>query len=593
MSVITFSTKRLLALIVFLSLLPVFIYAQSPVAGKVDSLYRMLPALEGEKKLAVYTELSHLLHNYPDTTFCLQVFDAFAREAKRQKNAAAESLAIKKRMVIYAYSLNEEAFMALYPSFMKFAYDHKLWDDYFYMFAFYSGYFLKQEQALEQAQEMYAFSSEINSHYGIATTANIIGNRYIQQRRPDEAEPFLRQAIAEFKLADNLNDQIESYSNLCISLRSQEKYDEFFETMPEWEALHAEKEKRLGAPDLTSRFYIDIIYAETYSRMEQFDNARRYFDRIAAYIDSLPDTVKAEYLYSLLRLHINQDNYQEGLALIDTCQRIMEKVENERMLISVIRNNAYLLTQVGRDAEAVVVLEDYIRRKDAMNQVAINDRLDELRSVYEVDRLTLEKEKLSMEKQRNRSYLIGVAIGCILLFCLLSAWIFYSHRLKLKNVGLVSRIQEQDRMAEELEKQTRELRKYHVLLNDPSTVPDEDGSPAEDELLERLKCLVEDKEVFTNPSLNRKTLAEQLNTNEEYLRETIHKNYGKTFAEFITGLRLNYSRELLAHDTENYTIEGIAIDSGFGSRNTFHRLFRKQYGLSPDEYRRLIKINTA
>lgn len=147
-------------------------------------------------------------------------------------------------------------------------------------------------------------------------------------------------------------------------------------------------------------------------------------------------------------------------------------------------------------------------------------------------------------------------------------------------------------MAEELEKQTRELRKYHVLLNDPSTFSEE-NTPAEDELQERLKSLIEDKEVFTNPSLNRKSLSEQLNTNEEYLRETIHKHYGKTFAEFITGLRLNYSRELLAHDTDNYTIEGIAIDSGFGSRNTFHRLFRKQYGLSPDEYRRLIKTHTA
>lgn len=588
--------KSLFILILLTTLFPLPFYAQSKgeagLTEKTDSLIRILPTVEGQRKLEVYTELSHLLHNHPDTAFCLKLFDEFAREARRQKSDTCQSLAIGKCLAVFAYNRNEAGFMEKYPAFMKFARDHELWEDYFYGFALYAGHFLRQEQALEQAKEMYDFSRKINNHYGIGTTAKIIGNRYIQQRRPDEAEPFLREAIEEFKKAESLNEQIESYSNLCISLRSQRKFDEFFATMPEWEALHAEKEKQLGAPEMTSRFYIDIIYAETYSRLEQFDKARHYFDKIAGYIEPLPDPVKSEYFYSLLRLHINQDNYREGLALIDTCQRILTKLENQRMLLSVIRNKAYLLTQLKRHQEAVEILEDYIDRKDEMNQVAINDRLDELRSVYEVDKLTLEKEKLSLEKQRNRSYLIGVAIGCILLLCLLLGWIYYSHRLKLKNIGLVRRIREQDRMAEEIERQTDELRKYHQLIKDPA-FPPEENEFIEDELLERLKNIINDKTLFTNPSLNRKTLSELLSTNEEYLRETIHKHYGKTVTEFITGLRLHYSRELLARDTDKYTIEAIAIDSGFGSRNTFHRLFRKQYGLSPDEYRKLIKANPA
>lgn len=38
----------------------------------------------------------------------------------------------------------------------------------------------------------------------------------------------------------------------------------------------------------------------------------------------------------------------------------------------------------------------------------------------------------------------------------------------------------------------------------------------------------------------------------------------------------------------NLTIEVIAIDSGFGSRNTFYRLFRERFGLTPVEFRNCV-----
>ena len=99
---------------------------------------------------------------------------------------------------------------------------------------------------------------------------------------------------------------------------------------------------------------------------------------------------------------------------------------------------------------------------------------------------------------------------------------------------------------------------------------------------------MKDPNNFTDPDVNRKLLAAKLNTNENYLRETLKKHYGNTIGEYITGLRLNYALELLAHQGEKYTIEAAALDAGFGSRSTFLRLFRKQYGLSPQDYRKLL-----
>jgi transcriptional regulator GlxA family with amidase domain len=129
------------------------------------------------------------------------------------------------------------------------------------------------------------------------------------------------------------------------------------------------------------------------------------------------------------------------------------------------------------------------------------------------------------------------------------------------------------------------LRKYRRLRQEQSSNhPEIDKT--EDKLLEQLKVLMKDSKNFTDPTLNRKILAERLNTNENYLWETIKKHYGNTIGEYITGLRLNYARELLIQQGEKYTIEAASIDAGFGTRRTFERLFRKKYGLSPEEYRK-------
>ncbi|MBS7347933.1 MAG: AraC family transcriptional regulator [Muribaculaceae bacterium] len=39
----------------------------------------------------------------------------------------------------------------------------------------------------------------------------------------------------------------------------------------------------------------------------------------------------------------------------------------------------------------------------------------------------------------------------------------------------------------------------------------------------------------------------------------------------------------------NYTIEAVAEECGFQSRQTFHRLFIDRYGMTPAEYRKTIR----
>lgn len=94
-----------------------------------------------------------------------------------------------------------------------------------------------------------------------------------------------------------------------------------------------------------------------------------------------------------------------------------------------------------------------------------------------------------------------------------------------------------------------------------------------------------DERLFTDPDLNRDDVARRLGTNGNYIADAIREaTGGQTFTQFVNRYRLRHaSRQLTA---TNFSVEQIALDAGFNNRQTFNRLFREQFGMSPSDFRR-------
>lgn len=191
-------------------------------------------------------------------------------------------------------------------------------------------------------------------------------------------------------------------------------------------------------------------------------------------------------------------------------------------------------------------------------------------------------EKNNKKNDLAQNYLIVVSIFSVLLLSLLSGCVFYLRRLKIRNRTLVKQMNDYDNLIQERDAKEAELQRIPCILNKEDT-----SNFNSDELYVHLRVLMKNPDVYTDCNLSRKSLSEKLGTNEKYLYETIKEYFGMTFSEYIANLRLNHARQLLSDVSEKYTIEEVAIVSGFGSRNTFHRLFRERYGLTPDEFRRM------
>jgi AraC-like DNA-binding protein len=102
----------------------------------------------------------------------------------------------------------------------------------------------------------------------------------------------------------------------------------------------------------------------------------------------------------------------------------------------------------------------------------------------------------------------------------------------------------------------------------------------------KLIQLFEKDKIFLHPDLKITHLSEKLQTNRTYISKLINDEMNMNFNEFVNNYRVDEAKKLMK--TENgkiITLEIIAEKSGFGSFNSFNRVFKLITGITPGKYR--------
>jgi len=104
-------------------------------------------------------------------------------------------------------------------------------------------------------------------------------------------------------------------------------------------------------------------------------------------------------------------------------------------------------------------------------------------------------------------------------------------------------------------------------------------------IAKKLKVLMEEDRLYIQPDLNLQDLAQHLKINAGLLSSTINQVFGKNFNEYINTYRIEEFVRLYSEDIDRrFTLLSIALDSGFNSKATFNRAFKKIKGVSPKEF---------
>lgn len=102
---------------------------------------------------------------------------------------------------------------------------------------------------------------------------------------------------------------------------------------------------------------------------------------------------------------------------------------------------------------------------------------------------------------------------------------------------------------------------------------------------EKILHLFKDDKIFKNPDLLITNLSDTLHRSSADVSQLINDEFKTDFSDFVNQYRISIAKELIVKSINNgLSLEAIAIESGFGSLNSFKRVFKSYEGMSPEKY---------
>ncbi|CAL2107118.1 hypothetical protein T190115A13A_300002 [Tenacibaculum sp. 190524A02b] len=91
--------------------------------------------------------------------------------------------------------------------------------------------------------------------------------------------------------------------------------------------------------------------------------------------------------------------------------------------------------------------------------------------------------------------------------------------------------------------------------------------------------------IYKDTKLTLDCLGSKIGMNSKYISKLINLHKGVNFNDFINNLRVEeFKKNIKKEEYKGYSILGVALESGFSSKSTFYKAFKKNEDMSPKEY---------
>ena len=541
-----------------------------------DSIRREMRHLEGQDLLQAHSNLCQLAASQDDMQYELRCIREFLAEALKQKDAKAEGMARVRQLYCYYNYDNLDSILFYLPASLKSLKKNKTWDYYYNAWSVLVERYIYEEKlqtALLEARKMYADARAENSNYGLGVSSYDIGCIYQTMGRFREAEKSLTESITALSKEEDISQLLSAYNALSEILDELGEYDRLRRIVEEWKSVldkYREESLRKGYTQSLNGRYLYCTLAAAVAEIETADytKAGELLKQAEIYAEGRKAVAQFKLLQVQARYYAAMKQYDKAIACNHKNIEIIAASGDSVSLLSVQTQQADFLLKAGRYKEAAELYHEILPHKDRVRTTELANQLDELQTIFEVDKLTLRNEVIT-----TRFYL-SLVIGLLLLLAFV-LYIIYTRRLRRKNRALYDSILQAQRTQDKAEEAAR-------------TTPEEQLDH-KSKLYRQLCELMQTEELYKDATLNRDILVERLSTNSVYLADAVHKYAeGATINEFINSYRLRRAASLLT-ENPSLNINEVEYQSGFNSRSTFNRCFRACYGMSPSEYKVISK----
>jgi len=109
-------------------------------------------------------------------------------------------------------------------------------------------------------------------------------------------------------------------------------------------------------------------------------------------------------------------------------------------------------------------------------------------------------------------------------------------------------------------------------------------------LITKIEQAMKEEKMYLKSELTLKEFAQSLGASTRKISRHINFGLNLPFIDFVNHYRVAHVKDLIEQGkTKQLSLVGIAMESGFNSKSTFNRVFKKLTGNSPSEYQKMVQ----
>ena len=281
---------------------------------------------------------------------------------------------------------------------------------------------------------------------------------------------------------------------------------------------------------------------------------------------------------------VNSGQYAEAIRCIKIQKKHMQEhhsIVTYYYIKSLLRNEFMCYYNLNMNKEASFSAHENMVVADSLRAREKKDYVRAVKKVFADRDIQLQLIKHEQKAETSQIVILLATILVVALGLLLAISIRYNNILRRKDRANLA-------TKEELRKLYNERTRQHT---DTIAVDENEDDDEDRKMFVVIYNEIITRKLYLKPGFSRDDAISIVPMSMKQFSALFQK-YSTGFVSFVNNLRLEHSLELIRSNQE-YTIEGIALDSGFSNRQTFHRLFVEKYGMTPTEYKRLLNAENT
>lgn len=377
-------------------------------------------------------------------------------EAQKQKNSYYQSFALLLYMKYY-YSRNTDSLTywlkIAEPVFLKgkhyeFYFRTKAWNIYVLT------RMGKKRETMTEIERLKIQADSLNYPDGKDMANQALANFYFSNQMPEKGAILYEEVLQHMEKRNvPLIKQINIIRQL-INLHPDHSKKLIYLKQLE---VHIDECKAKGIDKLDNEnpiYYLEYImhrsYAAEYINLSDYAKAKMHLN-MAEKIST--DNKMANSINEIRQLYVSYylmtKEYNKSCQLADTLLSLFRKQKKFTGYLSILDVKADALMKMGNNREAVLCYKELRHLSDSLSKVTYYDQLAKIQTQYDLNRLTMENQRMELEavNSRTKVQLLYGGMFTLFLICLLLGYFVYArHQYGIRLKAAKEKAEEADRM---------------------------------------------------------------------------------------------------------------------------------------------------